>query len=93
MKVKIKMSSLLRQLSQLPKEPDTTYVSAPNPIECLQNMADRFPSLKKWVYDNQGRVTPQVQFFVNGEKLLADEFASPLNDGDELFIVLAIGGG
>lgn len=94
MTVKVKMSSLLRQLAELTKEPDIIDVSAPDPLQCLQHLVERFPSLKKWVYDNKrGKLLPQVQFFVNGQKLLTHQFANPLKDGDELLILLAIGGG
>ncbi len=94
MTVKVKMSSLLRQLAQLTKEPDTIDVSAPDPVQCLQHLVERFPSMRKWVYDSkQGKLLPQVQFFVNGQKLLTREFAKPLKDGDELLILIAIGGG
>jgi len=36
---------------------------------------------------------PQVQFYVNGERILVDELANPLEDDDDLLILLAIGGG
>lgn len=94
MTVKVKMSSLLRQLAQLAKEPDIIDVSAPDPVQCMQVLVQRFPSLREWVYDSkQGRLLPQVQFFVNGHKLVAQQFTNPLKDGDELLILLAIGGG
>jgi molybdopterin converting factor small subunit len=49
--------------------------------------------MRQWLYDKQGELRPQVQFFVNGQKIDADGLTNPLNDGDELFIFLAIGGG
>jgi molybdopterin converting factor small subunit len=53
----------------------------------------RFPKIKRWLYDKQGNLRPQVWFFVNGQKISAGDMAKPLNDGDELFFVLAISGG
>ena len=35
----------------------------------------------------------EVQFYVNGERILVDELNSPLEDNDDLLILLAIGGG
>jgi len=36
---------------------------------------------------------PQPQFYLNGERILVDELANPLEDNDKLLILLAIGGG
>ena len=56
-------------------------------------MREQFPKIRKWLYDKQGALRPQVWFFVNGERIYADELTRQLNDGDELFILLAISGG
>lgn len=93
MRIKVRMSPLLRQLSQLGEDRDTLDVLARDPIQCLDQLTERFPSMKKWVYDGSGKLLPQVQFFINGQKLLKDELSNPLKEEDELFIVLAIGGG
>ena len=87
------MSSLLRQFGGLTAEPDTVEVAASTPLECLQILVGRFPSLRQWVYDKEGRLLPSTMFFVNKEKLLPRELASPLKDGDELLILLAFAGG
>jgi molybdopterin converting factor small subunit len=92
-KVRVGLSSLLRQFSGLTAEPDTMEVAASTPLECLQVLVGRFPSLRKWVYDMEGRPLPSIMFFVNKEKLLPREFTSPLKDGDELLILLAFVGG
>ena len=93
MMVRVGLSSLLRQFGGLTAEPDTVEVAASTPLECLQVLVGRFPSLRQWVYDKEGRLLPSTMFFVNKEKLLPREFASPLKDGDELLIVLAFAGG
>lgn len=64
-----------------------------SPIECLYNLEAQFPQIKKWLYDKKGELRPQVWFFVNGEKILRDDLNKTLNDGDEVFVLLAIGGG
>ena len=61
--------------------------------ECLHNLEVQFPDIRQWLYDKQGNLLPQVQFYVNGERVYADELANPLKDGDEVLILLAIGGG
>lgn len=62
-------------------------------IECLHNLEVRLPSTRQWLYDKQGDLLPQVQFYVNGEGAYADELTKALEDGNELLVLLAIGGG
>jgi molybdopterin converting factor small subunit len=93
MKVKVKLSGLLRQFSQLQGEPEVFEVSASNPMECLRVMVERYPSMRRWVYDKEGKLLGLMQFFVNGEKLLLSEYSRTLKDGDELYIFFATGGG
>jgi molybdopterin converting factor small subunit len=93
MKVKVKLSNLLRQFSQLQSEPEVFEVSGSNPLECLRVMVGRHPTMRQWVYDKDGKLLGVMHFFVNGEKLLVSEHSKSLQDGDELLIFFAIGGG
>ena len=93
MKVKVKLSYLLRQFSELQQEPEVFEVNGSNPLECVRVMVERYPSMRKWVYDKEGKLLGLMQFFVNGEKLLMSEHSKPLEDGDELLIFFAVGGG
>jgi molybdopterin converting factor small subunit len=93
MKVKVKLSNLLRQFSKLQGEPEVFEVGGSNPLECLRAMVERYPSMRQWVYDKEGKLLGVMHFFVNGEKLLVSEHLKPLKDGDELLIFFAIGGG
>ena len=90
MGVKVKVSSLLRKYTNQQELVDVTGYS---PIECLNDLVLQFPNLRRWLYDKQGKLRPQVWFFVNGERIYADELTNQLNDGDELFVFLAVGGG
>jgi molybdopterin converting factor small subunit len=93
MKVKVKVSNLLRQFSELKGEPEEFEVNGGNALECLRLMVERYPKMSKWVYDKDGKLLGLMQFFVNGEKLLLSEYSKPLQDGDELYIFFATGGG
>ncbi len=64
-----------------------------SPIECLHALEDRFPDFKRAVNDKQGKLRPQVLFFVNGQRIHADEMNTTLKKGDEVLILYAIGGG
>ena len=96
MKIRVKLSSLLRQFGNLDGQPETMEMSVSdkvNPAEFLESLADRFPALKKWLYDKEGKLRPVIFVFVNGEKLLSGDFSEPLQDGDEVFVVFSFAGG
>ena len=57
---------------------------------CLSKLAERFPGVGQKLYDAQGNVAGYVHLFVNGKKVSAGD---ALRDGDELIIMLAVGGG
>lgn len=90
MDVTIKISSLFRKFTN---GQDFVKVTGNNTIECLHELESRFPKMKRWLYDKQGNLRPQIWFFVNGQKISADDLTKLLKDGDELFFVLAISGG
>ncbi len=93
MTVKVKVSGLLRQYGELQNEPEVFEVNGSDALDCLRLMVQRYPAMKKWVYDREGKVLGLMQFFVNGDKLLLGEYSRPLKDGDELYIFFATGGG
>ena len=88
--VRVTLAPTLRQLSQLMDEPEVFEIRAANAMECLQIMLRRYPSMKKWTYDKEGKLLPVIWFFVNDpdwkEKLTPDRFTKRLEDGDELII-------
>ena len=87
MSVKVKIPSLLRQFTN---KQEVVEVTAYDALECLKNLTAQFPGLRRWLYDKQGELRPQVHIFINGERASASEL---LKDGDELLIMLAIAGG
>lgn len=88
-KVTVRLAATLRQLSQLMDEPEVCEVRAENPLECLQIMIKRHPSIRKWAYKD-GNLLPVMWFFVNDpdwkRKLPPEEPQKPLKEGDEVII-------
>ena len=58
--------------------------------DCLHELAERFPGVGQKLYDAQGKLAGYVYLFVNGKKVSAGD---TLQEGDELIIMLAVGGG
>ena len=90
MPVKVKLSNLLRQATDWQ---ETVEVTAGTPEECLHAIVTRFPDVKKWIYDKDGKMWDRIQFFLNGKRIGRDRLGRPIQDGEELHILLNIGGG
>ncbi len=58
--------------------------------QCLEHLWLRFPDLKTHLYDRQGKLLSDIGLFVNDENAFPNQ---PVQDGDELSIIIPIGGG
>lgn len=90
MTVKVRLSNLLRQATDWQ---EIVEVTAKSPEECLDAVVTQFPDVRKWIYDKNGKMWDRIQFFVNGKRIDCDHLGKPIRDGDELHILLNIGGG
>jgi hypothetical protein len=90
MTVEVRLSNLLRQATDWRERIE---VNARTPEECIQAVLTDFPDVRKWIYDKHGRMWDRIQFFVNGKRIGRDELSDPMKEGDELHILLNIGGG
>jgi len=58
--------------------------------QCLEALCVRFPELRLYLYDRQGKLLSDIGLFVNDENAFPNQ---PVEDGDELSIIIPIGGG
>ncbi len=61
--------------------------------ECLKQLVKQFPSMNKQLFSKNGELFEYIIIPVNGESVYPEQLAKPVKDGDELNIVLIIGGG
>lgn len=90
MKTRVRLSALLQKVANWQ---EIVEVTGDTPMECIRSLETQFPEMKAWLYDKQGNIWPQIQCYLNNERIYMDELITPLKDGDELFIALAILGG
>ncbi len=90
MSITVRMSDLLKNAA---KQHEPVELPAGTPVECLQQLTRQFPILGKWLYDEPDRIKAHVWLTVNDERIYSDDFTVPLNDGDSLYIMVAIMGG
>ena len=58
--------------------------------EVLRELERRYPPVTGWILDEQGRVRPHVNVFVNGERMRED---APLAPDDTIHVLPSISGG
>jgi len=90
MHITVKLSSLLRQAAQWQ---ESVSVTGDTPERCLHALIEQYPEMRKWVYDKNGNLWDRLQLFINGEMVHRGELSNPLNEADELYVLLNIGGG
>jgi molybdopterin converting factor small subunit len=61
--------------------------------QCIQQLVTRFPELKKWLFKKDGKLSDLVDVYVNGISSFPEELAKPVQDGDELHLIVIISGG
>ena len=61
--------------------------------ECIKDLIKQFPDIKQGLFDKNGKLLNHVDIYVNLESSYPEELAKPVNDGDELHIVLVLAGG
>lgn len=90
LRIRVVLSPTLRLLSELMQEPEAFNINAATPLECLQIMLDRYPTMRKWLYDLEDQLLPVAWLFINDpewkKKLSPEELTTPLKDGDEVII-------
>jgi len=73
---------------------DVTDVDASTVRDTLDTLEERFPGLKSYILDDQGRVRQHVNIFVDGE-LIADreDLSDEVNASSEIYVMQALSGG
>lgn len=61
--------------------------------ECLNDLVNQFPHMEELLFDENGNLVRHVDVYVNGESAYPEDLAKPVNDRDELYILLVIVGG
>ncbi len=80
-------------LSQHTDNQDVVEVNGATVGQCLKELVTRFPALKQWLFEKNGKLNRLVEIYVNNETSYPEELAKPVKDGDEIHILIIIAGG
>lgn len=73
----------------------TIHVEASNLREAINTLIERYGELlKKRIYDEKGKLRRFINIYINGRDVrFFNSLDTRLNDGDEVSIIPAVGGG
>jgi molybdopterin synthase sulfur carrier subunit len=80
-------------LSQHTNNQDMVEVNGSTVGQCLEQLVARFPELRQWLFEKDGKLNRLVEIYVNMKSSYPEELAKPVKDGDELHIIVIISGG
>ncbi|MDQ8184776.1 MoaD/ThiS family protein [Pelagicoccus sp. SDUM812002] len=87
---KVSFTSNLRRHVDCPEQ----VVAASTVAEALDLVFSQHPRLKGYVLDDQGSLHRHMAILVNGQAIRdRKQFAQPVEDHDEIFIMQALSGG
>ena len=88
--IKINIPSYMRSFTNNMK---VVEVNGSTVGECLNHLVKQFPGMKKQLFSKNGNLFENIIISVNGESAYPEQLAKPVKEGDELNILLIIGGG
>ena len=90
MSVKINVHHFLPHLTN---DQEVVEVSGSTIGQCLEQLVVRFPGAREWIFKQDGNLTNFIDVYVNQEGSYPEELTKPVQDGDELYIIMRISGG
>jgi len=61
--------------------------------DCLNSLTDKYPRLKRILFDQTGRLLPLVTVSLNSKTVGEDDLNQPVNEDSELHLLPVIAGG
>ena len=88
MSITIKISQILRRFTN---NQDIVQVKGGTVRECLDDLIQKHPAIKNWLFDRNGILMTLV--LLNGDTITQEELNRPVTAGSELQLMYIVGGG
>jgi len=88
--VEINIPSFLQHFTESARR---DYVSGSTIVECLMELVGRYPRLKPRLFWTEGRLSRDLNIYLNEAHVNPDELSRPVKEGDKLYIAHVIVGG
>ena len=90
MAVTVRIPQFLEQFTNKEREIE---VEGSTVGECLKNLVRKFPGAKQEIFDKNGDIIYYIDVYVNNESAYPNTLIKPVEDGDDISIVLMLSGG
>ena len=88
--VEINIPSFLQHFTE---SASRDYVSGSTIGECLMGLVGRFPRLKPRLFRKEGKLSRDLNIYLNDALMNHEELSRPVKEGDKLYIAHVIVGG
>ena len=61
--------------------------------DCLDHLAKEYPGMGEALFEKKGKLRRHIEIFLNLQSTYPKELAMPVEDGDELYVVVMLAGG
>lgn len=61
--------------------------------ECLSNMIEKYPDLKKAIFTDKDKLHPLVEVYLNSSSAYPDALKKEVKDGDKIYLIHTLTGG
>ncbi len=90
MSVTIKLHPYLKQFTG---GSDTIQVTGKTVSECIKDLERRYPAVSQGLRDEKGVFHDYWEIYINSASAYPDEMSKPVKDGDEIALIIVVGGG
>jgi len=90
MSVRVKLSAMFQNATGGLK---TAECNGSTVGECLKQLADRYPAIKRMLFDESDKLSGYLAVSVNGKSQQGDLARVPVKSGDEIYPMILIEGG
>ena len=90
MSIKINIPSYMQSFTN---NMEAVEVNGSTVGKCLSHLVKQFPGMKKQLFSKNGDLFENIIISINGASAYPEQLAKPVKEGDELNILLIIGGG
>ncbi len=72
---------------------ETVFVDGETVLECLDNLIEIHPGLKKVIFTEKGKLHPLIEVYLNSSSAYPEPLSRAVNHGDRIHLVYTLAGG
>jgi molybdopterin converting factor small subunit len=90
MSIKVHLYSNLRRYTD---NRETVHVRGSTVGECLHDLVVQYPPVAQFLFDENGSLLEKVFVSINLESTYREKISTPVEENDEMYLILIVAGG